>query len=97
MRIDYKIINNHLTTTDYGLANWLAYNDVVFLGTYEVPGEPRKSFVFQVEDEPIEYQGLIEEWAMPTQPEALVCRKFFRSHSTIKRALKESENIANLI
>lgn len=92
MTIQYKIIDNQLTTSDYGLANWLDFNGLLFLGTYELPNEPRKSFVFQTD--PNEAMALIEEWVAADSMEADICRRFFKSHSAIKRALKESYRVS---
>lgn len=93
-KIQYKIIDGQLTTSDYGLANWLVFSGLYFLGAFEVPPYPRKSFVFQVDPETA--QELIEDWALQNTREAEVCRAFFDAHQQIKWSLKESVDASKL-
>lgn len=87
------------STDDYSLANWLVFNGVEFLGAVEYPQahnhreedcrhpSHRKRFAF-LGDEKLEY--FINEWSFPSKDETKICKAFFRAHSIIKKALKDS-------
>lgn len=85
--------SNEYTTSDYGLANWLSFNGVELLGTVELPNETRKSFVFLNEDR---LPDLITDWNNPVSEQAVICRRFFKAHTYIKRNLKESLNVSDI-
>lgn len=84
---------NEYTTSDYGLANWLSFNGVELLGAVELPNETRKSFVFLNEDR---LEDLIADWNTPVSQEAVVCRRFFKAHTYIKRNLRESLRVSDI-
>lgn len=84
---------NEYSTSDYGLANWLAFNGVELLGTVELPKETRKSFVFLNEDRLVD---LIADWNNPVSEQAEICKRFFKAHTYIKRNLKESLNVQDI-
>lgn len=84
-------------TQDYALANWLVFNGVEFLGAVEYPPDTRKSFVFNYT---ANLDELVEQWgpprSMPQTEPAQTCKKFFFAHTTVKNALKESLNAAEV-
>jgi hypothetical protein len=75
------------TTEDYGLANWLLFKGVEFLGAVAYPDNPRKSFFFI---KPDNLEELTDEWFNPTTEEAKICKKFFKAHTIIKKELRDS-------
>lgn len=79
--------DENYSTQDYGLANWLLFNGLEFLGCVQYPGDSRKSFVFINEDSVSE---LTDEWKHPQTETGRLGKGFFRAHTAIKRALKES-------
>lgn len=83
--------NENYVTDDYGLANWLVYNKVTLLGAVAYPNEQRKKFVFLPTSN---IDELLIEWQTPTTDVANICKRFFTSHTVIKKALKESMDIA---
>lgn len=81
---------NHYTTQDYALANWLVFSGLEMIGSVQYPGNTRKSFVFIDSDN---LQELVEEWLVPTQEDTKICKAFFKAHTVIKKALKESMDV----
>lgn len=77
-------------TADYSLATWLCYRKITLLGTVELPNDTRKRFVFLKTPDIEEY---IEEWNASDDDEVLTCKRFFRAHTTVKHALKDSYSV----